>query len=763
MAHDVITFQPSASYEEALSRAARAYRVELDYWDIFGNRHWATPDTLAAVVGSLGVDTSSQETLDRCLEQTLWSEWSRPLPPTLVALEGGSASERDSEEPASRIRICLPEQRSAETVELTFHWEDGSTRVEAANLQGLEHISHAILRGQGFDCWEMALPVSAPLGYHMVTLRLEGSELVAATMHLIVCPGRAWMPPLLAEGRAAGIAASLYGLRSERNWGCGDLTDLMKLTDWLVDELEGSFIALNPLHSIHNRTPYNTSPYSPNSIFYKNPIYLDIERIPDFQGSKWAARILAGPSVSRQIEVLRNSEFVEYERVYKLKLRFLKLLFRQFLKEYRQETARASEFRAWCEKEGELLDRFALYCALDEVLHRQRPDVWIWQDWPEPYRDPNSPETAEFAGAHWRLVLFYKYVQWQMHLQLTEAHRRSQEKGLAIGLYHDLALATDRSGGDLWAHREFYVPGCRVGSPPDDFSPNGQDWGFPPPNALRHREDGYRLIVESIRQNSRYGGALRIDHVMRFFRLYWIPDSSSAAHGTYVSDFYQDLVRILALESVRNRFLVVGEDLGTVPPMIRETLSRYGILSYRLFYFEKRHDGSFRAPEEYPRQALVSSTTHDLPTLAGFWTNRDIEARRAAGVLPDENSYHGQLATRRQEKQRMLDVLSDLGLLPEWHPRDADEVPELTGELHNAIIGYLASTPSMLLAINQEDLTKETEQQNLPGTTDRYPNWRRKMRFTLEELRTLRLARDCAAMVRHWLEQSGRRNPTGAR
>ena len=201
------------------------------------------------------------------------------------------------------------------------------------------------------------------------------------------------------------------------------------------------------------------------------------------------------------------------------------------------------------------------------------------------------------------------------------------------------------------------MAGCRVGSPPDDFSPKGQDWGFPPPNAARHREDGYRLFAESIRKNCRHGGALRIDHVMRLFRLYWIPDGCDATQGAYVRERSEDLVRILALESVRNQVVVVGEDLGTVEPAVRETLARFGILSYRLFYFEKNERGEFRRYDEYPRQALVSSTTHDLPTLAGFWVGADIEARRAAGMHRRRDAIARRFDDRAREKQKMLDVL----------------------------------------------------------------------------------------------------------
>src|SRR5205814_2738080 len=203
--------------------------------------------------------------------------------------------------------------------------------------------------------------------------------------------------------------------------------------------------------------------------------------------------------------------------------------------------------------------------------------------WPDTATDPRLESTRAFRQKRWRGVMFYQYLQWQIDLQLSRAQQWARDRRLSIGLYHDLALATDRFGSDLWAHRPFYVEGCRVGSPPDDFSPKGQDWAFPPPDSRRHREDGYRLFAESIRKNCRNGGALRIDHVMRLFRLYWIPADCDATQGAYVKERSDDFIRILALESVRNQVIVVGEDLGTVEPEVRETLSRFGIFSYRLF------------------------------------------------------------------------------------------------------------------------------------------------------------------------------------
>jgi 4-alpha-glucanotransferase len=244
--------------------------------------------------------------------------------------------------------------------------------------------------------------------------------------------------------------------------------------------------------------------------------------------------------------------------------------------------------------------------------------------------------------------------------------------------------------------------------------------------------------------------------VMRFFRLYWIPDGMDATQGIYVRDNIDDLLHILALESVRNAVIVVGEDLGTVEPGFREKLQEFGIFSYRLLYFERWENGDFKMPDEYPRQSLVSVSTHDLPTLAGFWENRDIEARRAAGLLPDDASYEEQLRNRGFDKQKMLDLFHTAKLVPDYITRHAAEIPEFAGELHAAAIGFLAMTPSQLMCLNQEDLLKDTDQQNLPGSTAEYPNWRHKMRVKLEDVKTDPLAVGCAKMFRGWLEQTGR-------
>ena len=422
---------------------------------------------------------------------------------------------------------------------------------------------------------------------------------------------------------------------------------------------------------------------------------------------------------------MRATEFVEYERVAGIKLRALRRAFERF-----QEASHTGAFEKFARTEGTLLHDFAVFCALDEDIHRRNPEIWLWKDWPAEYQDPASPAVAEFAEQHRDQVLFHKFLQWQVDRQLAEVQDHAIAQGMKIGLYHDLALATDGFGADLWMNRPFFARGARVGAPPDELAPSGQDWGFPPPNREVHRQNGYELFAQSIRKNARHGGALRIDHVMRFFRLFWIPDGLTAAQGAYVKDYAEDLLRILALESVRGGFIVIGEDLGTVEWSVRQKLAEMGILGYRLLWFEKNPDGSFRLPHEYPAQAAVSTTTHDLPTLAGFVEGRDIEARRDAGLV-DQAGYEQQWAARRDEIGRLEDALRRAGFAGDP-------------------LAFVLATPCAVAIVNQEDLTGETQQQNLPASTWQHPNWRRKMKVAVEDLGPI------AEDLRRWLERSGR-------
>jgi len=678
--------------DDAIRKAAERCGVQQQFWDIFGKPHVTTPDTNQAILTALGFDVSSEAGLAASLARREAEETRRVLPHVLVV--------------SGTKPLRLP--------------VDSSIELESGEL--LKATSA-----------ESELP-PLPLGYH----RVRAGD---CSMKLIVAPDCARKP---AREKLAGLGISLWGLRSAHDWGCGDFRDLRDLIDWAVPALHADFIALNPLHAIHNRTPYNTSPYLPLTIFYRNFLYLDVTEIEGFASIR--DRFLDAETTA-EIEALRASETVQYERVAALKRRALNLIF--------EAAPPNCDCLRWIAAEGSLLRTFATYCALDEYLHAQNPNLWVWTDWPEEFRDPDSMAVRDFADSHADQLLFHGWLQWLIDQQVGAVQKHALAAGMTIGLYHDLALATDRCGADLWAYRSFFVNGARVGAPPDGFSPTGQDWSFPPPNETRHRENGYRLFTESIRKTMRHGGALRIDHVMRLFRLYWIPEGHDATRGAYVEDRPQDLMRILALESVRNNAVIIGEDLGTVEDDVREALAEFGILSYRLLIFEADSNG-FKPPAKYPKQALTSTTTPDLPTIAGFWTGQDVESRLKTGTV-DRASYESQWRDRIRDKQQLLNALFTEGLMPPGYQRDASQIPDLTPELHYAIAGFLAGTPCALWLINQEDITRERFQQNMPGTTDQYPNWSRKMRWTIEELSTTDEARGCAAMFRVWAERTGRR------
>ncbi len=677
------------SDHELLARAVAAHGIEPGYTDVFGRKHETSDEVARAMLASLGFPAETEDEITRGLESESATEWARGLDETLVIHED-----------ADSLRVRIPAARQGMSVKLEIQWENGEVEHHWHFLPSLATVESAHVGGVSYVAKRFPLPKPLRPGYHhaRVYWMTEPELEVFAEACFIVCPKRVRTP----EKRMAGLGLSLYGLRSSRNWGFGDFSDLYPLIDAFAPA-GAAFLALNPLHAIANRSPYNTSPYLPQCAFYRNFLYLDVEK---------CGEIHLDDALRREIEALRAAEFVEYERAAKVKLDALARVFDAF-----KESGGSREFTDYGVAHGRLLDDYAIYCALDEEMHRRDANVWLWTEWPEEYRDPRSEAVRIFAEQHRARVQFFKFLQWNLSKQAAEVQAYARAKGMPIGLYHDLALATDRFGADLWALRPFFVESCRVGAPPDELAPQGQDWAFPPPDREAHRRNGYKLFAQSIRNAAEAGGALRIDHVMRFVRLFWIPEKFSAKDGAYVRDNAHDLLGVLALESARANFVVVGEDLGTVTGEVRQLMSEAGVLSYRLPWFERDGSGRFLRPEEYPAQALAAASTHDLPTLAGFALGRDIEARKSAGLV-DQSEYERQKAARRDEVARLNQAFADAGFA-------------------NDALGFLLSTPCHLAVINQEDLTGETEQQNLPGSTWQYPNWKRKMRVKVEDLAPL--------------------------
>jgi 4-alpha-glucanotransferase len=490
------------------------------------------------------------------------------------------------------------------------------------------------------------------------------------------------------------------------------------------------------------------------SRFYRNFIYLDVPAMEHYQDSPEAKELVNDPETQRLLDEVRTSNTVVYEKVATLKHKVLKMVFRSFLNKHRNGSN--GDFEEYMDREGASLDHFATFCALDSALRLQDPEMWVWSQWPPEYHRPDTEAVLQFAQIHREDVLFYKFVQWQIDKQLEQVQEYAKNRGMTLGLYHDLALGVDRFSADFWAYQDFFLPGLRLGAPPDAFSQHGQDWGFTPPNVEKLRETGYDLFVKEIRKNCAFGGALRIDHVMRFFHLYCIPEGEPPKKGAYLSQPLQDLLRIVALESVRNKVLIIGEDLGTVPPQVRDVLAKTNILSYRLLYFEKDEQQNFILPQHYPELALVTITTHDLPTLAGFWMHNDIKIREEAWMFNNHEAVVSASDEREADKRKLVHVLKELALLPGTYENNTNTHGEITEEIHAAVMGFLAMTPAKLFLTSQEDLFKETNQQNLPGTISEYPNWSLKMKHTVTQLNSDPELRRFCEIFGKVVERSGR-------
>jgi len=707
---------------DSLSDLARANGIILEYHDIWGQLHRPTDASLRAVLAAMGVPADDDDAVRASLDECAQSRWTHPLPAAIVV--------RDDAAPWT-LALKLDAEIAHGELRWSLRDESGVMHEGRAGLHELA-ITQTVALGERRFCERtLRIELGLPCGYHQLRLELDGRA-IADSLFCVV-PRRCYWPPALhGEGRVWGVTAQLYGVRSERNWGIGDFSDLAALVQQWGSRGAG-VIGVNPLHASYPHNPAHASPYSPSSRLFKNWIYIDVEASPDFHECEDARALVRSAAFQAKLRALRECELVDYPAVGEAKRSVLEILYAHFRATHlAADDDRAEAFRAFQAAGGRALRRHALFDALQEHLHRQDESVWGWPVWPQDYRNPEAPSVQSFCDEHLDRVEFFEYLQWQADMQYGAAARRSFELGLGVGIYEDLAVSIDAGGAEAWANQDIYAVGASVGAPPDDFNLNGQDWGLPPIIPQRLRESGYAAFIATLRANMRHSGALRIDHIMGLMRLYWVPPGGKAADGIYVGYPFEDMLGLLALESQRNHCLVIGEDLGTVPDEVRDALNEAGVLSYRLLYFERNGGGDFKPPQEYPVQAIVAASTHDLPTLIGWWEGRDIALRTELGLFPNEAMRESQIVGRAQDRARLLLALERHGMLPAGTPPDPVSVPVITPALSAGIHAYLAATPAKLMVAQLEDVTGVADQSNLPGTTTQYPNWRRKLPLALE-------------------------------
>lgn len=710
-----------------LHTLARRVGILPEYHDISGVLHRTSDATHAALLAAMGLNGQTEEAALRELEHLDIGLADRMLPAVRVV--------RRSSPDARLLRVRLPRDLSGER---EWHLEVQTESGESLRASG------RVTPTNGEASIEMpALPLP---GYHELRLQLAASGVErSGTCRYIVVPDRcSTVQDVLGAQRVFGVIANLYSVRSEGNWGIGDFSDLAELCRW-TGRKGGHFFGVNPLHALRN-LGHDVSPYSPTSRLFRNVIYLDPTAVPEFATSAHARKFIESSEFQGAIADLRTSERVDYAAVRKLKLRVMQLLFSEFRDPINYTTARSAEFAAYCARGGETLQRFCVFSALEEHFADHFRTPRDWRRWPAEYRCPDSPAVAEFARTHPQDVEFHQFMQFELARQLGEAAAAARQSGMRVGLYQDLAIGSAPSGSDTWANPGLFVVGARVGAPPDEYSRAGQDWGLPPIHPLRLAEQRFAYWTQLLRANFDHSGALRIDHAMGLLRQFWIPPGATPREGAYVRYPAEELFGILALESLRHRAIVIGEDLGTVPAGFKQLLEDWGILSCEVMYFQRDAARSFFPASAYSSRALVTSTTHDHVPLPGFFSAADLQLRRKVDDGFTQDDHAAAESDRRDDRRALIRCLAAPGLLSSAAAEaDHGKTPAAAGadvaELTEAVYRFLADTPAPLLGLMLDDLLGEEEPVNLPGVgQEQHPSWSRRMTAGIEELDQHRLA-----------------------
>ncbi|HEY2196531.1 MAG TPA: 4-alpha-glucanotransferase [Mycobacterium sp.] len=668
----------------SLVELAARFGIATDYDDWSGRRVGVPESTLVAVLAALGVPAADEAERNAARIVHERAHWSRALPPTILSQAGTQTT----------FWVHVTHGQPAE---VWMALEDGTVRT---GIRQVDNFTPPFdLDGRRIGEASFLLPDDLPLGYHRVHLRSGEHEDSAA---VIVTPAWLGVPERLGARRTWGLAAQLYSVRSRRSWGVGDLTDLVDLAVWSASVYGAGYVLVNPLHAAEPTSPMEPSPYLPASRRFGNPLYLRVEAVPEFADLRKRRRVRRlRRDLQHRVAALDS---IDRDAAWKAKRAALKLVYR-----VPRTAGRELAYSAYRDREGVALDDFATWCALAEEYGGD------WHEWPESVQHPGADGVADFVAGHQAAVDFHRWLQWQLDEQLAAAQSQAISAGMSLGIMHDLAVGVHPNGADSWALQDALALGVSAGAPPDEFNQLGQDWSQPPWRPDRLEELEYQPFRALIRSVLRHAGGVRIDHIIGLFRLWWIPKGQAPTEGTYVRYDHEAMIGIVALEAYRALALVVGEDLGTVEPWVRDYLRGRGVLGTSILWFELDRDGGGGPlPAERWREYCLSSvTTHDLPPTAGYLANEHVRLRDSLGLLT--RPVEQEVAAAEAERAAWLAELRRVGLLS----KHAD-VEETVLALHR----YLGRTPSRLLGLALTDAVGDQRTQNQPGTTDEYPNWR---------------------------------------
>lgn len=641
----------------------------------------------------LGAPTESFRDIPGALRERRHALWQRVCDVVVVAWDGGPVD----------LELRLPPALADGRIDCHLELEGGEIRSWECKLDGISASGTAELEGVPYVTkW---LPLSRlPWGYHRLTLEIQGRSFACL---VIAAPPKSYTLGTAQGGRIWGVCLPLYAVHSRRSWGGGDLSDLGALMEW-VTGLGGSVVGTLPLLATFLDEPFDPSPYAPASRLFWNELYVDVTRAPELARCSTAHTLLASDEVRKELDALRASPLVDYRHQTALKRKILEELARWLFAEHSE---RREAFQRFLEAHPALED-YARFRAAGE--RHGTP----WTGWPQPewggvLREEDYDEEAK---------RYHLYAQWLTIEQLETLSRAARQKG--SGLYLDLPLGVHPAGYDVWRHRGLFALDARTGAPPDAVFTKGQNWGIPPLHPEQIREDGYNYYLACLRHQLRHAGVLRIDHVMGFHRLFWVPNGLETSEGAYVRYCDEEFYAILSLESHRHRALIVGEDLGTVPAAVRAAMARHDVHGMYVVQYELSAHPR-RALRAIPPDSVASLNTHDMPPFASFWQGLDIPAGLELGLL-DEPAVRVEREHRLALTEALVGFLHTRGWLQRATP-DAEAVLR-------ACLAHLGTSPARVVLVNLEDLWLETSPQNVPGSRPEHPNWRRKARYALETL-----------------------------
>lgn len=673
------------------------------YFNYRGEEVGVSLENRLRLLRAMGVNTESDEEIARqafALDVAPWLSW---LPPMLMANVGEGTG----------FQMNAGPDDLDEEMGYSLTLESGAVKSGTFYPQQCEEVGDYNYEGVRYSRRHVPLD-RLPIGYHTLVLTgVKDGQAKSQTAHFVVVPEQAYTPNWVVDNkRPWGIIVQLYTLRSARNWGIGDFTDL-KL---LIDEAASAgvdMVGLNPLHALRTPVEHHCSPYSPSDRRFLNPLYIDPEVEPEFRQDPKALL----PYLVR----LRAADKVPYNAVARIKATVFREMYAVFVhSELAQSTPRAKKFLQFIAESGAALQDFCLYQVLQEVTGQHIEQL-------------PAHEKQEAFERYAERVQYEAYLQWLADEQLESCQRHAKERGMRIGLMRDLAVGADGGGAEVSTNMALFCRDAAVGAPPDPLAEKGQNWGLPPMDPATLRLTNFEHFITLLRTNMNHCGALRIDHAMSLMRLWWCPPGHTADYGAYVYYPFYELLGLLKLESVRNRCVVIGEDMGVVPPEFREALYSSNIFTNKLFYFEKNHDGSFKPPQDYEAHSLAMLTNHDVPTLASWWRGSDLQLRQSLNLLEDGADYEAVLVSRDREKVQLLEWLARLQLVQRETFADRLAAP-LTNELASAILHGVSQCSSQIFVVQLEDLELLDEPVNVPGTSYQYPNWQRKLAVPLEML-----------------------------